>query len=281
MPVTAQEYYSSPDNYGNYQFVFIKEIINDMLLEAEEDDDHYLKNAKEFLLYKYARDGVKELAFNVTGTVKPMAFQLDDKLQVVMPQDYVDWVRISKIDKDGFYVPLNENRNSDISRAYLRDNTNAIVFDHEGEPIELIGANVDGGFIYRKTRSDYEGREFNKNYSQFSKDGEFNVNKFDGLINFSSNLVDEVVVLEYISDGVQWDILKDEEIKVHKFLEQPLNDYIYLRAIERRRHVSGAEKQRALLRYNKSKHTAKKKFAGFNLAEIAKAMRGRSQWNKF
>ncbi len=281
MPIPADQYYSSTENYGSYQWVYVNEIVKDILLEAEEDDDHYLKNVNEFLLYKYARDGVKELAFNVSGTVKPLAFELTETLQIVMPQDYVDWTRISIIDEEGFYQPLNENRDSDISRAYLRSNQNEIIFDSDGEPIEVDGANQSGGFLYRSTRRDYTGQEFNKDYSRFSKDGEFKVDKYAGVINFSSNLVGKIIVLEYVSDGVQWDVLKDEEIKVHKFIEQPLNDYIYLRGIERRRHVSAAEKARALNRYNKSKHTAKKKFAGFSLDEIAKAMRSRSQWNKF
>jgi len=276
---TPQQYYSDSSNYGEYQYTYIKDIVDGMMLEILADDDHYLKHTKRFLLFKYAKAGVKKLSYSVSGNVQPVAYELDENLQAVLPQDYVDYTRVSVIDENGLYKPLNVNSRNDISKEYLRDSDNKIVFDSDSDEIELKGDNFNSGFTFISAHRDYCGGYFNKDFSKYSENGEFSIN--GGIISFSSNMVGAKIVLEYISDGVQWDTLKDEELKVHKFIEEPLEDFIYLKAIEKKRNVSAAEKVRALNRFNKTLHAAKKYRANFNLEEISKAMRGAKVWNKF
>lgn len=277
---SSQQYYSQTTNYGDYQYVTLDELIDNIMLEALEEEDHYLRNTKKFLLQKYGKEAVRELNFNVDGSVRPLLYTLDDTLQIVLPQDYVDYTYLWLIDKNGMAVPLNVNPQANTAASLLLDNDGELVFDSEGQVVETTESSSDG-FAFIKVHWDRCGGYFQKDFSKFSKHGEFKVDVGKGVINFSSNLRNAKIILEYISDGLAMEDLTGADIRVHKYLMAPVMDLIYLKAIERRRSVPQNEKDRALRRYNRAKHRAKMQIANFNIEEISKAFRGMHKWVKF
>ena len=70
--------------------------------------------------------------------------------------------------------------------------------------------------------------------------------------------------------------LSEDEITMHKYLRDTVENWIYYSCIERKRNVPANEKQRALLRYKTTLHQAKLALADFNLLQISRVLRSRS-----
>ena len=116
--------------------------------------------------------------------------------------------------------------------------------------------------------------------SLLSKHGEFVINEREGVIYFGSNMAEKDIVLEYVSDGMEWERLQETEITFHKYLLSALEDLTYYKCIERRRNVPANEKFRQKNQMLASAHQAKIKLANFDLQAIKRVMRKGSKWVK-
>ncbi len=271
--MTDKQYIENESLHGKYQYTSLSDIVESMYRESL-DEDSYLKNTKRHRIFEHALDGIKELTKEAANDVLAFEITVPDNLYVVMPEDYVSWVRISVVSKDtvngGLYLqPLNENRNINTAIGYLQDHRGEILFDHDGNILTADSSNTYAHPYRRYKISDLGSCGRYVNPTEVSKYGEFVVDERKGKIAFSSDLMDKEVVIEYISDGLQGD-LREEEITIHKDLVKPLKDWIYYACIERKRTVPANEKQRALLRYKTALHQAKLDRLNIKLYEIAR-----------
>ena len=277
MAQTPQDYYENSDHHGTYQYVSLKTIIDNMLLEAE-DDDSFIKNVKRSRIISYAKQGIRAVTRQAANDVLAIEVTVPPSLVWVLPQDYVNYVRISVVVQDTDsgslrLMPLDINRNISIANGYLQDNDYDIIFDSDGQ---ILTADSSNGYAkpYKKY-SFSEGYQPTLDTSKLSKYGEFTIDERRGTILFSSDLSDKEIVIEYISDGIQAD-LSEEEITLHKYLRDTVENWIYFCCIERKRNIPANEKQRALLRYKTTLHQAKMARADFNLLQISRVLRSRS-----
>ena len=106
--------------------------------------------------------------------------------------------------------------------------------------------------------------------------GWFNLNERDGLLSFSSNLVDKLVVFEYLSDGLAYDL----DSRVPKLAEDAMYAYILHALISTR--INQPEYVVRRLRQEKSAklRNAKIRLSNIKLDEIVQVMRGKSKWIK-
>ncbi len=271
--MTDQEYILNKEAHGAYQYVSLKTIIDNMILESL-DDDSYLKNTARFRLLQYAKQGIRELTQEAANDILAFEITVPDNLVVVVPKDYVNWVRISLVTRDpitnGFMLqPLNENRNINTAIGYLQDHKGDLLFDNNGMILTSDSSNAYAHPYKRYKVSDLSSCGPGKflDTSKVSKYGEFVIDERKGKILFSSDLMDKEVVIEYISDGLQAE-LNEEEVTIHKDLQETLENWIYYACIERRRNVPANEKQRALLRYKTTLHQAKLDRLNIKLYEI-------------
>lgn len=276
--VTPEQYYSDSDNFGNYQYVTLKHIVDDLLLEAQQEDN-YIKHYKRYLLVKYTRDAVKEVVKRTSREVMAIEMTVPDSLTFALPQDYVNWVRVSVVVVDSvngskYLQPLDSNSSINTSIGYLQDNNGEILFDNDGY---ILTSDSDNGYgqPYRKYPFMNCGSQFRLDSSKLSEYGEFKVDDRRGQILFSSELGDREVVLEYLSDGLRND-LTEEEITIHKDLVNPIKDYVYYIAIERSRNVPANEKERARRKYQTSRHLAVLDQSNIDLLQIKRALQGNS-----
>src|SRR5690554_4721630 len=133
---TPNQYYSDEDNFGQYQYVSIKEIVNAMMLETQ-DDDSYLKNTKRSKILFHAKQGIRELNRSVANDVRAYEITVPDSLVFPLPQDYVNYVRISVIIFDNVtgslrLQPLDVNYTINTAIGYLQDHNADILFDDQG-----------------------------------------------------------------------------------------------------------------------------------------------------
>ena len=276
-PQIPQDYYENEELHGGYQYVTLKTIVDNMLLEAE-DDDSYIKNVKRSRIINYAKQAIRNVTRQASNNVLAIEVTVPTSLSWVLPQDFVHYVRVSivVIDKNtGSYrlKPLDVNNNINIATGYLQDNTGELLFDDLGQ---ILTADSSNGYA-----RPYKKYAFSEEYqptldtSKLSKYGEFVIDEKRGVILFSSDLSEKEVVIEYISDGLQAE-LSEEEISIHKYLRDTVENWIYFCCIERKRNVPANEKQRALMRYKTTLHQAKIARADFNLLQISRVLRSRS-----
>lgn len=287
-PQTGLEYHTDEDSHGNYIFISLDEILNEMLLETT-DPDSYLVNTPRSKLVANLKKGIRSLNRDIKKTVLAREFTVGPSLNWVLPQDYVDWIRVSVLDEDCNLQPLNVNTNVHKAEAYLQDNDYVIQFNNEGEILTLDAANTYAKpFTKYEFCSNYRGRNFgfSSGYrgghfeldtSKLSKYGEFSIDEQVGRIVFSSNLQDRDIVLEYISDGLEMENLRLEEITFHKDLRETLYAYVYNECISRRRNVPRNEKDRAKAEYKALRHQAVVIAANFDLNEIMRLQGSKSK----
>ena len=96
---TAQEYYDEND-YGNYQFVSLADIINQFML-IYVGEDKIIPKAKRLDVTFHAQRALAELSFDTFKSCKAQEIVVPASLQMILPQDYVNYTKISWVDAAG------------------------------------------------------------------------------------------------------------------------------------------------------------------------------------
>lgn len=270
---TPEDYYAygTTDQglyWGGYQFVSLKDVIDELLIETT-DSDSYLKNTRRSKLFVLARNGIRELNRTIKKNVHAVEMQLDSTLSIPVPQDYVDWVRVSVVGEDNKLKPLSINNRMPTYVGYLQDNNNEILFDNDGNILQSDGVNAYSVPFNSYTFNSSCGS--NGNVSEIALNGECKIDNNRGRVVFSSNLVDEVVVFEYVSDGLANE-LNGESIKVHKHLTEALKAYVYAMAISMKRNIPANEKRSAKEFYKGLRHKALMSSQDITISGISKVL---------
>lgn len=258
---TSAEYHDNPDNWGKYSQITLKSIVDDMLADGT-DTANYLSNTKRSQIVRKLKDGINIVNRDVHKTVLAAQFTVSPSLYFQVPQDYMDWLRISVVDDDGRLRPLDENKKINTSDGYLQNHRYEVLFNHKGELLTTDMANAyqhpyrryEFGENFHCGHDHHEVHRHDRNRSL----GEFKVDQHRGTMLFSSNLIGRDMVLEYYSDGAAMEELNEREITVHKDLKQVLTSYAYYEIIARRRSdsVPYNEKYRAKEEYKGLRHKA-------------------------
>ena len=96
---TAQSYYDEND-YGNYQFVSLTDIINQFML-VYVGEDKIIPKAKRLDVAFHAQRALAELSFDTFKSCKAQEIVVPASLQMILPQDYVNYTKISWVDAAG------------------------------------------------------------------------------------------------------------------------------------------------------------------------------------
>ena len=122
----------------------------------------------------------------------------------------------------------------------------------------------------------------NKNMANSYGNGSYKIDKNRGVIFFDSTAFGREVVLEYISDGLftGCEGAPETDIKVHKFAEGAILDFIYYELIKRRKNVPYNEKMRSRKEFYNSKRRTKRRISTIRASELRQAFKGSSKWIK-
>ena len=275
---TIQEYYEGSE-HGSYQYVTLNSIVQD-IVEDTLDEDSLIKHAKRTNIIKHLKRGIRVMNFNSLNEIKGLELEIGTSLAMILPVDYVDWVRVSVLEDDGYLYLLGENRNMNTAKTYLQAHTYEILFSQEGYPLEADSSNnaFVTPFERRVFHSSCYGAARNQNTSRYNVNGEFKIDKERGAIAFSSDLSEKTIVIEYVSDGLESDKIFGEDYKVHKYIVDALTDYVYWQIIRKRRNIHTREKAMARQEYFNSRREAKKRISGIKVHEIMKAMTSATKW---
>jgi len=179
-----------------------------------------------------------------------------------------------------------------IAEEYLQDQNYELLFDNEGCVLQGDGnhqaANVSDTDISEESYSDcthrYTISNFapNKNHSNQYPNGKFKIDKSRGIIRFGSEVSGQLIVLEYISDGL-WtgcEGLPEQKLRIHKFCEFAVINFIYWQLIARNRNVPDYEKRRAEKSWWNMRRIAKRRMSALRYSELLQVFKGSNKWIK-
>ena len=99
---TAKQYYDTSNlkNYGEYQFVSLDNIINQFII-AYVGEDNIIPKVKRTTVQFHAMRALQELSFDTFKSVKSIEVEVPPNLSIILPQDYVNYVKIAWSDSAG------------------------------------------------------------------------------------------------------------------------------------------------------------------------------------
>jgi hypothetical protein len=96
---TQQAYYSG-NNFGGYQFVSLTDIIN-QFMAVYVGEDKIIPKVRRVDVAFHAQRALAELSFDTFKSCKAMEITVPATLQMILPQDYVNYTKISWVDSAG------------------------------------------------------------------------------------------------------------------------------------------------------------------------------------
>jgi hypothetical protein len=96
---TQQGYYQGSD-HGNYQFTSLDDVINQFMV-AYVGEDKIISRVKRVDVAFHAQRALQELSFDTFKSTKAQEITLPPSLQMILPQDYVNYTKVSWVDSAG------------------------------------------------------------------------------------------------------------------------------------------------------------------------------------
>lgn len=221
-----QVYYENEERHGEYVYISLEELVNNFMLNYTGDGSVLGNTQRSKVIYQLKK-GIQQFSFNALKEVKAVELELGETLDIILPPDYVSYVRISYVNPEtGELMVLSSDRKNIIGTAYLQDHNADILFDDNGFILDGTTYHSELNDVEVKQRfiMPCEGRE-----SRWSIDtsknanGSFYIDTRLGKIHFSSDNASRVILLEYISDGLEFSL--ESDIKVNKLAEIALYNW--------------------------------------------------------
>jgi hypothetical protein len=234
------------------KYVDLNYIVNSVMNQIDSDDRDYAR------LYQIGVTGLRELWFDVAGNVKTVLLAKNANNTVTLPTDYINWSKVGILTQDGKVFTLALNKSITL---YNDTNTNRVVSP---------GSFIEGG-LFKIDSPDYHNYwTEGMNYNLFGLGGsvadvaQFNIDEENGLIVLGSEFKRSDVILEYVVDPLACEC---DTHSIHIFCQQALEDYIYWKAISKRKDTPANEKMRARQEYYNQKRVARNRMKPFRIGD--------------
>jgi len=302
--LTGYQYYENSgnvpesENWGSYQYISLDDIVNNFML-MYVGNDKLINNVQRYNVLFHAKRGIQEINYDALKEIKVLEISICDDLKFILPNDYVNYVRIS-LYKDGVLRPLTENIQTNYSNSYLQDNNCRVLFDQDGNVLEGTsildydrvtnqqktmypgsglyagreGVNIDQNWYF-----DYSiGANYGLNTETANINPTYRIDKASGVINFGSGMAGELCILEYISDGMQNG--DDTKVSINKLAEEFIYAYIKYAILNAKVGVQEYVVNRAKKDKTALLRNAKIRLSNIHPGRLLMNMRGRDKWIK-
>ena len=88
------------NNYGGYAYITIEEIVNNFLV-AYVGAGKLIPSVKRTDVIFHAKRGLQEFSYDTLKSIKSQELTIPPSLSIIIPQDYVNYVKLSYIDDVG------------------------------------------------------------------------------------------------------------------------------------------------------------------------------------
>jgi len=259
----------------------VSQVIDDFIITQGEDD--FVSGASDYAIRSFALRGIREMGFDMLKRVRSIKRTVDRTTNTVpLPDDFVDLIKIGLVGSDGLVYIFAENKNINMSQAYVSENN--VVSADDASYLEqrkedktatngissVSGDPIDEGFdsyIFRNfLYGNYEGGLYGVGGGHHS--GEYRINYDQNRIEIDTSTGADEVVIEYIADEA-----RSENPTIHVYAEEALRQYIYYKLIERKSSVPAPEKARARAEYFNELRRANSRLSNFTKQEALNVIR--------
>ena len=278
--VTQQQYYQNED-FGNYQFTSLNNIIDNFMVVYVGDGKVINKVSRTDVAF-HAQRAMQELSFDTFKSCKSQEITIQPSLTMMLPQDYVNYVKISWSGDDGVYRILYPAIKTSNPTSPVQDSDGDFTFSAtDGSLVLNDNSDTWDNYSVITTENDDDDDIFPLTYEerygldpQYAQtNGSFFIDCNKGLIYFSSNMNGKNVILDYISDSLG----TDDEMKVHKFAEEAIYKHLAHAVLSTKIGIP----EYIVMRYKKEKRAAtrqaKLRLSNIKLEEITQILRGKSK----
>ena len=291
------------NNYGSYEYISINDVVNNYLV-AYVGEGKLVPNVKRTDVIFHAKRGLQEFSLDTLKSIKSQELSVPPSLAVTIPQDYVNYVKLSWIDQAGVkHTVYPTQLTSSPYKAPIQDQAGNIIQDNFEDNIDgtsqtnarwaannpsnitgLYGQNDLPSIAYMNDWWGESGWGFGGYYGQryggdpvnMNVNGWFNIDEAQGTFNFSSDLAGKLIILEYISDGLAYDL----DTKVPKMAEAAMYAHINHAILSTRVNIQEYIVQRYKQERTAQLRNAKIRLSNIKADEIIQVMRGKSKWIK-
>ena len=283
--------------HGDYEYTRLDDVINNFLI-AYVGPGKLISSVKRTDVIFHARRGLQEFSYDTLKSVKSSELTVPNSLSLTIPQDYVNYVKLSWVDELGVLHTIYPTNNLNQSPYYTFSQ------DGDGNPIQdsndsntEVTSQIDtawdktdpryisGGFkndlnnanvLDRSVYSSALGQRYGLEPQTSQKNGWFKIDQRTGTFNFTSNLANKLILLQYISDGNAYDL----DARIPKLAEEALYSYITHAILS----VSSGVQEYIVRRFKQEKsaklRNAKIRLSNLKLDQVIQVMRGKSKWIK-
>ena len=285
------------ESRGGYEYTRLNDVIDNFLI-AYVGTGKLIPSVKRSDVIFHAKRGLQEFSYDTLKSVRSQELTVNYALNVIIPQDYVNYVRFSWIDGLGVQhtiYPANELTTNPFASP-VQDEVGTPTQDSQdsniqgssqteaawdgGDPRKINGAFsrdvTDASVLMNTTYDGMLGQRYGLEPQTSQKNGWFTINEREGVFSFSSELKDQLIVLEYISDGNAYDL----DARIPKMAEDALYSHIIYSILS----TSVGIQEYIVRRFQKEKsaklRNAKIRLSNIKLDQIIQVMRGKSKWIK-
>jgi hypothetical protein len=290
------------ENYGGYAYISLDDIINNFIV-AYVGAGKLIPDVKRTDVMFHAKRGLQEFSYDTLKSIKSQELTIPPSLSNILPQDYVNYVKVSWVDNLGVkhrIYPAN-NLTTNPYENPIQDNLGMPIQSNFNDNIETESITETRWKAAESTLIDgnYNTRDYNASLDWWGSDwgtgsywgyqrrygmdpqyaninGWFTINEREGKISFSSQLVGQLIILEYISDGLAY----DRDTKVPKMAEEAMYAHILHAVIATRANQPEYLVQRLKQERSAKLRNTKIRLSNIKLEEITQVLRGQSKWIK-
>ena len=287
------------ENNGAYSYTRLTDVIDNFLV-AYVGAGKLIPSVKRSDVIFHARRGLQEFSYDTLKSVRSQELSVNNALSVIIPQDYVNYVRLSWTDglgvqhtiypantlstnpyenpaQDDLGIPTQDSQDSNITTESLTEQR----FDALN-PRNISGA-VYGEFSDAANINNADwfspalGQRYGMTPETSQQNGWFLINDREGKFQFTSNLSGRLIVLEYISDGNAYDL----DSRIPKLAEDALYAHITHAILSASSGIQEYIVRRFKQERSAKLRNAKIRLSNIKLDEIVQVMRGKSKWIKY
>ena len=297
---TNETYYEGSDGvfntsddlgvYGNYQYVSFKDLVNNFMV-AYVGEGKIITKIKRPDINFHAQRALQELSYDTLRSTKSQEVDVGSSLTIPLPQDYVNYVKMSWVDRNGLENLIHPSRVTSnplsIIQSETEDANNNYPYTFDSDGNLQTSENSSTWTKYKANVSEdsdddndtepdtslNEGRRYGLDPEFSQSKGVFFIDPLKGRIHFSSNISGKTITIKYISDT----LATEGEMKVHKFAEEAVYKYIAHAVLATRANTP----EYLVARFKKERFAeirkAKLRLSNLKSEELAQIMRGKSK----
>jgi hypothetical protein len=285
------------ESRGSYEYTRLTDVVNNFLV-AYVGGGKLIPSVKRTDVIFHAKRGLQEFSYDTLKSIRSQELTVNNALSVIIPQDYVNYVRFSWTDGLGVQhtiYPANELTTNPFANP-VQDELGTPTQDSQdsniqgtsqteaawasGDPRRISGAftreSTEASVLINTPYDGLLGQRYGMDPVTSQKNGWFTINEREGVFSFSSELKNQLIILEYISDGNAYEL----DARIPKMAEEAIYAHIIYAILSTSVGIQEYVVRRFKQERSAKLRNAKIRLSNVKLDQIIQVMRGKSKWIK-